>query len=474
MIEQGAAALLWTQAPRAVQAAADAPRAIYYNHGQEIEVGSEYVFTAGLQADRPGQPDAALAPATVQQVEQMLASLELLRADATVLSRMDVRSTFITSPDGDWEVEALTASPLALSQIGYNYRRVVVSSRASSRRWMALDAWERIVDSKISTIGFGWSRDGRWLYLYDISTPNICPLFDDHYGLRRLDLASGQLEYLNLSASTMANLAVSPDGERVAYLPSDYQLNPRIMVRSLVDESENSADQQIAFDAPQIDGWGAGRLRWSPDGSRLVFALAGPYCSNQLEEQRLVLLADPVSGQTRPLTGLDEWLSIDQWLPDGRLRLANRFNSLFALDIDSGELAPLPPDRLAEAEETLQGFFMMLHNTWFDPGTYAWVAEHYGGSYDELRRLNPTIDPRDGAALFQRACEQNGYYCLRLRRVTARELLSQDGAASLFRFTVEFLLADGSLFSLRGRTSFDFTVSLRPDGSFRNMNLPPK
>jgi hypothetical protein len=207
-----------------------------------------------------------------------------------------------------------------------------------------------------------------------------------------------------------------------------------------------------------------------------VFAIAGPYCA-QTEENRIVVLVDPAAGQTRALTARDSWLTINKWLPDGRLRLADRVNNLFTLDLDSGQLTsvpPDPPDRLAEAESYLRGFFMMLHNTWFDPGTYTWAADHYGGSYDELLALNPDLNPRDGAGLFQRACEQNGYYCLRVRRVTDRELIPQDGDNLLFRFTIELLNADGSLFTLRGQSAFVYTVSLRPDGIYRVMNLPPR
>jgi hypothetical protein len=107
----------------------------------------------------------------------------------------------------------------------------------------------------------------------------------------------------------------------------------------------------------------------------------------------------------------------------------------------TGNLEPAPPHQwaLQEARAALTSFFDELAQ-----GSYQAAAETYGGSLETLIYHNPDIDPDDRAVLIQRACQVNGYQCLKLRQITAQELISVDEAL----ITVEFLNRDGSRFQL--------------------------
>jgi hypothetical protein len=126
------------------------------------------------------------------------------------------------------------------------------------------------------------------------------------------------------------------------------------------------------------------------------------------------------------------------------------------------------------AEQALDSFFSLLH-----AGEYERAAVLYGGMYDSLQDLNPTIDPEDFATLFKNACTVNGARCLEIRQAT---LLDQPSPAE-FRFTVEFLNEEGSLYS-RGpccgdddsafveQTEFIYTVRLDCTGNYKVLELP--
>lgn len=88
--------------------------------------------------------------------------------------------------------------------------------------------------------------------------------------------------------------------------------------------------------------------------------------------------------------------------------------------------------------QVLMAYFKALHEE-----RYGQAAEMYGGSYDDLRYMNPNIDPNDHAALWAQGCQVNGMHCFPVRAATFK---AQDG--DTFIYTIEFTDREGGRFIL--------------------------
>lgn len=125
------------------------------------------------------------------------------------------------------------------------------------------------------------------------------------------------------------------------------------------------------------------------------------------------------------------------------------------------------PNAQEIAQSALQRYFQLLHD-----GRYAEAMTYYGGSYDELARLNPD-DAASHADLLKDACTQNGYQCLTAKTITRAEAV----AADVYTFQVEFAQADGSLLVRPSADAevdafaFPFTVKV-VEGNYRVQELP--
>jgi hypothetical protein len=128
---------------------------------------------------------------------------------------------------------------------------------------------------------------------------------------------------------------------------------------------------------------------------------------------------------------------------------------------------------LEMARHTLLTFFTLLHE-----GRYAKTIPLYGGTYDSMRSNNPEIPPDDYAALWEAACTVQRPACLLVANIVEEESVAQDE----YKFSVEFIWIDGSLFKLGpccGATEtemppvwqFPYTVR-RIDGQFKVMEEP--
>lgn len=134
--------------------------------------------------------------------------------------------------------------------------------------------------------------------------------------------------------------------------------------------------------------------------------------------------------------------------------------------------AAAPTERM-QAEKALTGFFQALAD-----GNYRAAAELYGGDYEALRSMNPTISAGDHAALWRAGCELNGLQCLPVLRVLEKRKLSTNE----FFFTLEFKDAQGKAFvfgpycganteEMPPISSFEYRVSLK-DRRFSVLDLP--
>lgn len=137
-------------------------------------------------------------------------------------------------------------------------------------------------------------------------------------------------------------------------------------------------------------------------------------------------------------------------------------------------ITPTPPTPDVEsAREALIAYFSLLH-----AGRYSEAADYYGGTYDILRDWNPTVTPEDHATLFKNGCTINGLMCLRIGTIVREEQVSP----TEFRFIVEFMNDDGTLFVLgpccgateeemTPQTEFTFSVK-KVDDRFLVQDLP--
>ena len=126
-----------------------------------------------------------------------------------------------------------------------------------------------------------------------------------------------------------------------------------------------------------------------------------------------------------------------------------------------------------EAHASLVSFFELLNAK-----EYNKAASIYGGSYDGLQDINPSVDPADHAKLLENACEINGNKCYLVRSATFME-----AQGDTFIFQVEFNNPDGSLF-VRGpccganetemppESQFEYKVKKTTNGKFLVMDLP--
>jgi hypothetical protein len=150
------------------------------------------------------------------------------------------------------------------------------------------------------------------------------------------------------------------------------------------------------------------------------------------------------------------------------------FTRLFVLmSLVLGACAPMV-DETGQARQALVDYFSHL-----EEGNYAAAQELYGGSYEILIGLNPSLDPDEHTALWRNACTLNGFQCLDVRNATFNELTGEGE----YIFTVEFNNPDGTLFVLGpccGATEaemppvsqFEYRVIEDADGNYVVLDLP--
>lgn len=137
---------------------------------------------------------------------------------------------------------------------------------------------------------------------------------------------------------------------------------------------------------------------------------------------------------------------------------------------------PQTPDMREEllACKALYAYFHHLHAR-----EYEQAMEYYGGSYDNMRNHNPSLDPDDYVGLFKNACTENGAQCLEIQKAT---FIGQP-SPSEYRFSVQFANEDGSTFG-RGaccgdespnqsvQYAFTYTLRLEPTGKYLVLDMP--
>ncbi len=385
-----------------------------------------------------------------------------------------------TSPDGQWKVEALLASPtdpLALFDrlgLSLDYARLTVYQLSGAQVWTPYEEWSEtgLGDSYISDLH--WSADGRYLYFMHSGNADGCgtPFVTN---LRRVNLVDGSLSEIPLDGLGFDVVTLSPDARLLVY---------RVEAGMRVYNLESGSAHIFPYTWPGNSF--AHAYAWSPDGRQIAFNLNENYCDFSEDFRSSILILDLESGAIRDITGNRPRTTplVLGWPEADQLRVDR--DGVYLLDLNTGAISvdTQLPDPVATATRILQDYLNSLF--WGSSGdyyTYERAAGMYGGSYETLNELNPDIDPEDRITLLFRACQVNGYQCLRLREVLSVETVAGQDGSQEFRFTVTLMNRDGSLFS-RGpccggdadeapQTEFVFTVRQLSDGAYQVLELPP-
>lgn len=156
--------------------------------------------------------------------------------------------------------------------------------------------------------GLSFSRDGRYLYFL---------LREEQAStLHRMVLGSGALEKLPLRMDGVDGaFALSADGDRVAFVQAGAGGESALMVADL-----NSEESRPIATRPASSGFRSGGLAWSPEGERILCAVADPEGNASERLIAITLLNGTVQGMSD-----QPWHSVDRivWL-DGGMLVAGR------------------------------------------------------------------------------------------------------------------------------------------------------
>jgi len=155
---------------------------------------------------------------------------------------------------------------------------------------------------------------------------------------------------------------------------------------------------------------------------------------------------------------------------------------IFSIIITSGIIACLffiannqlnQPTNIILAQTALINYFDLLNNK-----QYSQAIIYHGSGYAGLREWNPDLPGDNYLALLKLGCEQNGWRCLKIKKV----LTSEQFSPNEFSFIVQFQNNDGGLFKLGpccgedknsqlAQTDFEYTVK-KIGGKF-SVETPP-
>src|SRR5258706_3333042 len=138
-------------------------------------------------------------------------------------------------------------------------------------------------------------------------------------------------------------------------------------------------------------------------------------------------------------------------------------------------LPRVPRDDSQSARQALTGFFEALNR-----GDYAAAESLFGDDYEILTTMNPDIPASDHVALWKQGCRFNGFQCLKIKDIVSSEQVNEN----IFRFTVHFANADGTLFiqrpccgedptSVPSVSEFKYEVRRNDKGVFQVMDMTP-
>jgi len=171
----------------------------------------------------------------------------------------------------------------------------------------------------------------------------------DHLYL--FDLAARKTEQLTTGDNDEVSPAWSPDGTSIAFLSkrgpeADRSNSWEVYV---VDARTGSQARQLTRFEGNVNNPGGedgeGRIAWSPDGSQIAFLQGGPPKLIYYAVYKLAVVP-AAGGPVRVLNaGLDRWMSLPSWAPDGQSLYAcledDRVVKLVRVPVNGGKPEPV-------------------------------------------------------------------------------------------------------------------------------------
>lgn len=240
---------------------------------------------------------------------------------------------------------------------------------------------------------------------------------DENRSLYAIPVAGGESVRLLEHSTSIASYAVSPSGDRVAFLATDPEPEARTKLRQegfkAVSYEEDDrftrvwiarrlSDSASFGDATLLDLDGnASSLAWSPAGERISVALAPSPLVDDTYMQRRLRVVDPTSGAVVARIDNPGKLGATAWSPDGsHLAFVSaetihdpKEGRLMVADAATGEFRDVVPG--------FEGHFTLA--TWTDEGTIRYLADV--GSETEIGEVradgtNRSILVGEGPAVF--------------------------------------------------------------------------
>ena len=247
-----------------------------------------------------------------------------------------ISPTVETSPDGQWQVMYGLSDPVDAGENGPIYRAYLAVQRTDgSQKWTVIDEWRPYGLGLDYPAPLHWSADegaddGRYLYFTNRPVVDGCGLFVNGSDLWRLDLTDGT--YVQLVSYVGTSLALSPDGQTLAYTSTGSGGPRQVILRNVATGAERTID--LDYDLPAT----AGNLVWSPDGAQLLATVAYNPCLPP-DWTHSVFLVD-VAGETAvSLIDHDERRLITQaWPEPNSARLVGTDGARWLLNVETGEL----------------------------------------------------------------------------------------------------------------------------------------
>lgn len=364
------------------------------------------------------------------------------------------------SPDGRWAARSVSAYPIN-EQLGvfgdqaHIFLKVV--ELITAEEWILVDEWTGYGLGMAAPNVIRWTDDSRYLFFADTGVPDGCgPAFVEN--LRRAELLTKEIVPMPVSSNS-----VSPDGQKLLTFDENGLL--------LLDLTSRQ-DDYIPLEIQEGEVW-LGQIDWSPDRKFFLITLLIDQCSGP-NPTSTILLVNQQDNTVRPIIEKDgRNFSVISWPEWNFALLEDLDGNIWWLEVDTGVLASNPPPDYAQAQSTLLDFFEALSS-----GEYAQAADLFGGDYDPIQQQNPGMDPQDKTAIWQVACEINGFLCLPI----GSALPDSHPSPGEFVFTVNFLkngdwyvrgpCCGADIADMPPQSQFTYTVMKDETGEYRVMELP--
>lgn len=239
-----------------------------------------------------------------------------------------------TSPSGEWNATVTVVETSTIKEI-----KLVVSNKSTGQKWIITESNSDEITTPILyslyPYIFKWSNDKKFLYfsyLWDRNDGCFGYFKPGGFGLKRLDLSTGQIDTIREDKSTW--MTFSPDEKQLAYIDT---FDGNISIYDL----ENNNEQTYLI--PSIDTLGmypeTNNLYWSPDGNSLIYGRYIGKC-DLLEPFLYVIQLYPDTGQQIILLDKKEGYYLVEWSVKDKILLKDNEDRLYFLNSNSKELIP--------------------------------------------------------------------------------------------------------------------------------------